>query len=217
MSLILAIYREVGSLHNVLAFAVVTALIFQVPQGFVDRTAEGKRALGPLAGKVTLPARATVKQIAVEERDGRVHAASWAYTLPLSGAPGPDFVDGLAKGLNELGTKAPATDLNVRGQRNLKVQGTDGGRVDVDLTVDEQRMREIIYYAPSDDGVAVVVYLAPLAEMNRYEPLFTAAVQAQPPPQRRFPWDRVLEIAAVIAFVLALLGARAARKRMQAR
>jgi hypothetical protein len=213
MSLILAIYREAGSLHNVLAFAVVTALIYQVPQGFTDRTADGKRALGPLAAKLTLPARATLKQVAVEERNGQLHAASWGYTLPLAGPLAPGFVDGLAKGLAELGQKAPATELVVRGQRNLKVQNSDGGRVDVDLTLDGRRMREIVYYAPGDEAVSVLVYLAPLDELDRYEPRFVAAVQGQT--AHRFPWDRVLEATAVVAFVLALLGARTARKRMQ--
>jgi len=198
----------------VLGFVVSFALVFQIPHGFVDRTEKGRAGLGRLASKITLPSRATVKRIAV---DGDVHAASWAFTLPEAAPIGPDFVDGLARGIAEMGKRAPATELEVVHQQLLRVQDTDGGRVDVELSVDGKRQREIIYYAPLPGEVAVMVFLCPLDELPHYEPIFAAAAQGRLGPrwwQRDWPWRRVAEGAAVVTFLLALWGARAARKRL---
>lgn len=200
-----------------IAFAVSLALIYQVPYGFTDKTAEGKKGLGSLASKITLPPRATVKKITVEEREGKVHAASWGFSLPEEAPIDNTFVDGLADGIAEMGKKAPATELEVKDRRNLKVQGLDGGRVDVNLTVDQVRMREVIFYAPGDKTVEVMVFIFPLDEMKRYEPIFAAASQGLAAPniwERPWPWRRIAEVAAVLAFVLAGLGARSARKRL---
>lgn len=195
-----------------LALAVSMALVYQLPQGFADRTAAGRTGLGPLASKVTLPSRATIKRISVDEHDGRVRAASWAFTLPTEGTVGPSFLDQLAGGIAELGKKAAGADLAVVGKQSVQVQGTPGGRVDVDMNVDATRMRETIYYAPADNQVAVLVYLCPLSDLPHYQPLFEAAAQSRPPP---FPLAKLLEAAAILAFLAALWGARAARKRLQ--
>jgi hypothetical protein len=207
----------------VLAFAVSLALVYQVPQGFADRTARGHAGLGQLAAKIVLPQRATLRLVAVEERDARVHAAAWSFTLPTSGLTsnqrsekvGPAFADELARGIAEAGKQAPGANVEVRARTPARVQGEDGGRVDVDLNFDDLRMREIIFYAPADDQVAVLVYLCPLDELARYEPRFVAAAQAQPR-ARRWPWRKLLEGAAFASFLVTLWGARAARKRLQA-
>jgi hypothetical protein len=201
----------------VIAFAVSLSLIYMVPYGFTDKTTEGKKGLGRLAAKITLPSRATLKKIAVDERDGKVHAASWAFTLPEAAPIDASFADELANGIAEMGKKAPATELAVKGKQTLRVQDTDGGRVDVDMTVDGTRMRETIYYAPGDHEVSVMVYLCPLDELSRYHPIIVASVQGREAPsiwERPWPWRRIAEIAAVIAFVAAGWGARAARKRL---
>jgi hypothetical protein len=197
----------------VLGVTLSLALVFAVPQGFVDHTAEGKPALGRLAAHISLPARATVKRIATDESYGFVKAASWAYTLPMSAPVGPEFLDGLARGLQKMGVEKPATALSLKSQRLVELQGRQGGRVDADLTLEEKRLREILFYAPGDGEVAVMVFICPLDDLPRYEPRFVAAAEGRDSPAPP-TWRRALPLVAGVVLLvgLALLGLRARRQ-----
>ena len=190
------------------------ALVYQVPQGFADRTKQGLGGLDAWARLVWLPSQAKLRALAVEARDGQVHAASWSFTLPLAKPIGRGFYDELARGIVAAAASTPSADVRLRDKQRLPVQEADGGRVDIDETVDGRRMREIIFYAPDDHSIAFFTLLCPLDELARYQPRFVAAVQGHAGEERP-PWQSALELSAALAFVAGVLAARAARKQLE--